>query len=315
MDEEGGSGMGPEEFGETGLTAAAGFDPTAPLTPSGNLRRRQIFSRFTESAATLAAVFAVGVLGIVIYTVLVRGASAINLDFFIKGAPEGIGPAIAGTALIVAIATVIAMPIGVLIALYMSEFADGEIGRRIAGAIKLVLDLMNGLPSIIIGLFVFGLIIVPIHAQAAYAASVALAIIEVPLIARGSLEVLALVPNNLREAADALGVSRWRAVLTVILPSAAGGIVTSSVLAVARAAGETAPLIFTTSVYDPSTFSFNPTEALPNIPVTIFQLSEEANPESLTRAWGASLVLVAGILIASLSARALLARSKARMSR
>ena len=109
-------------------------------------------------------------------------------------------------------------------------------------------------------------------------------------------------------------MSRWRTVLTVILPSALGGIITSTVLAVARAAGETAPLIFTTSVFDPSLFSFDPSQAVPNIPVTIFQLSEEANPESLTRAWGASLVLVAGILIASLTARALLARSKSRMS-
>jgi phosphate transport system permease protein len=290
------------------------FDPTAPLTPSGNLRRRRVFSRVAESGATIAAVLAVGVLTIVIYTVVVRGAGALSLDFLFKGAPEGIGPAILGTLLIVLIATAIAMPLGVLIALYMSEFASGAVGRRIAGAIKLVLDLLNGLPSIIIGLFVFGLMVVG-HGQAAYAASVALAIIEVPLIARGSLEVLALVPDNLREAADALGVSRWRTVLTVILPDALGGIVTSTVLAVARAAGETAPLIFTTSVFDPSIFSFDPGQAVPNIPVTIFQLSEEANPESLTRAWGASLVLVAGIMIASLSARALLARSKARISR
>jgi phosphate transport system permease protein len=294
------------------MSADIGFDPTAPLTASGNLRRRQVFSRVAELGATAAAVAAVAVLVIVIYTIVVRGGTALSLDFLIKGSPEGIGPAIVGTLLIVAIATAIAMPVGVLIALYMSEFSGGRFGSHLAAGIKLVLDLMNGLPSIIIGLFVFGLLVVG-HGQAAYAASVALAIVEVPLIARGSLEVLALVPNNQREAAQALGVSRWRTVLTVILPSALGGIVTSTVLAVARAAGETAPLIFTTSVFDPSLFSFNATQAVPNIPVTIFQLSEEANPESLSRAWGASLVLVAGILIASLSARALLARSKRRM--
>jgi phosphate transport system permease protein len=294
------------------MSADAGFDPTAPLTASGNLRRRQVFSRVAELGATAAAVAAVAVLVIVIYTIVVRGGTALSLDFLIKGSPEGIGPAIVGTLLIVAIATAIAMPVGVLIALYMSEFSGGRFGRHLAAGIKLVLDVMNGLPSIIIGLFVFGLLVVG-HGQAAYAASVALAIIEVPLIARGSLEVLALVPNSQREAAQALGVSRWRTVLTVILPSALGGIVTSTVLAVARAAGETAPLIFTASVFDPSLFSFNATQAVPNIPVTIFQLSEEANPESLSRAWGASLVLVAGILVASLSARALLARSKRRM--
>jgi phosphate transport system permease protein len=286
-----------------------GYDPAAPLTPSGNLRRRRLFSLLAEYGATAAAVAAVAVLAIVVYTVVSRGASALDLDFLIKGAPDGIGPELVGTAVIVGIGTAIAMPIGVLVALFLTEFA----GNRATHAIRLTLDLMNGLPSIIIGLFVFGLLVVG-HGQAAYAASAALAIIEVPLIARGSLEVLALVPGNLREAAEALGVSRWRAVLTVILPSALGGIVTSTVLSVARAAGETAPLIFTTSVFDPSLFSFNPTQAVPNIPVTIFQLSEEANPESLGRAWGASLVLVAGILVASLGARALLARSKSRMS-
>jgi phosphate transport system permease protein len=296
------------------MRGEAGFDPTAPLTPSGNLRRRQALSRLAESGATIAALLAVAVLGTVLFTIVVRGGSAISLDFLTKGAPQGIGPAIVGTLLIVGIATVIAMPIGVLIALFMSEFTDDRVGRSIGVAIKLVLDLMNGLPSILIGLFVFGLLVVG-HGQAAYAASAALAIVEVPLIARGSIEVLALVPDSLREAAEALGVNRWRTVLTVILPDALSGIVTSTVLAVARAAGETAPLIFTTSVFDPSLFSFDASQAVPNIPVTIFQLSEEANPESLSRAWGASLVLVAGIMIASMTARVLLARSKSRMSR
>jgi phosphate transport system permease protein len=283
-------------------------DPIAPLTPSGNLRRRQAFSRVAESSATVAALLAVAVLVIVIYTVVSRGAGALSLDFLIKGAPDGIGPAIVGTGLIVGIATAIAMPLGILVALYLTEFS----GSRAAGAIKLTLDLLNGLPSIIIGLFIFGLLVVG-KGQSAFAAAVALAIIELPLIARGSQEVLLLVPSSLREAADALGVSRWRTVLGVILPSALGGIVTSTVLAVARAAGETAPLIFACSVFDPTLFSFSPSEALPNIPVTIFTLSEEANPEGFTRAWGASLVLIAFILFASLGARALLARSRRKM--
>ena len=119
----------------------------------------------------------------------------------------------------------------------LTEFA----GARAARSIRLALDLMNGLPSIIIGLFIFGAL-VDHHQQSAYAASIALAIIMLPLIARGSQEILLLVPDSLREAADALGVSRWRTVLGVIFPSALGGIVTSTVLAVARAAGETAPL-------------------------------------------------------------------------
>lgn len=287
------------------MSAAPGFDPTAPLTPTGNLRRRRAFSRVTELGATAAAVLAVGVLAVVVYTVVARGAKAIDWDFLVEGAPAGIGPELVGTAIIVAIATAIAMPIGVLIALYVSEYAGG----RATHLVKLTMDVMNGLPSIIIGLFIFGLL-VNHRQQSGFAASVALAIIMVPLIARGSQEVLMLVPGNQREAADALGVSRWRSVLTVVLPSAAGGIVTATVLSVARAAGETAPLIFATSVFDASRYSLNPFEALPNVPVRVFTLSEEANPEGFTEAWGLSLLLISFILFASLGARALLARSK-----
>ncbi len=292
------------------MRAEIGFDPAAPLAPSGNLRRRQAFSRFTEWSATAAAVLAIGVLGILIYTVVSRGAGALNLDFLVKGAPAGIGPELVGTALIVAIATAIAMPVGVLIALFLSEYA----GNRATHLVKLAMDLMNGLPSIIIGLFVFGLL-VNHKQQSGVAASVALAIIMVPLIARGSQEVLQLVPNNLREAADALGVARWRAVLGIVLPSALGGIVTSTVLSVARAAGETAPLIFASSVFDPGQYSLNPFEALPNVPVRIYSLSEEANPAGFTEAWGLSLILISFILFASLGARALLVRSTRKMAK
>lgn len=285
-------------------------DPSAPLIPSGNLRRRQAFSKAAEYGATAAAVLSVAVLGIVVYTVVSRGAKALSLDFIFSAAPTGIGPDLLGTAVIVLIATAIAMPLGVLIALFLTEYSGG----RAAGAIRTTLDLMNGLPSIIIGLFIFGLLVKPMQQQSAFAASVALAIIELPLIARGSQEILLLVPDNMREAADALGVARWRTVLGVILPSALGGIVTSTVLAVARAAGETAPLIFASAVFDPSRFSVNPFEALPNVPVTIYTLSEEGNPEGFTQAWGLSLLLVSLILFAGLGARALLARSKRKLT-
>ncbi len=284
-------------------------DPTAPLTPSGNLRRRQIVSKVTEYGATAAAVVAVAVLVIVIYSVVSKGAAAISLDFVFSAAPTGVGPALLGTGVIVLIATAIAMPLGVLIAIFLTEYS----GNRAAGPIRMTLDLINGLPSIIIGLFIFGLL-VDHKQQSGFAASVALAIIELPLIARGSQEVLLLVPHSMREAADALGVARWRSVLTVVLPSALGGIVTSTILAVARAAGETAPLIFATSVFDATTFSVNPFEALPNVPVTIYTLSEEGNPEGFTEAWGLSLVLISLILFASLGARALLARSKRKLA-
>jgi phosphate transport system permease protein len=176
-----------------------------------------------------------------------------------------------------------------------------------------VIDLLNGLPSIVVGLFVFGLLVVG-HHQSGFAGALALAVIMLPLIARASQEMLLLVPHNLREAADALGVSRWRSVRGVILPSALGGILTATVLAVARAAGETAPLLLVCSIFAPK-MSFDLFgQALPNIPVSIFTLSEQADPAGFTRAWGAALVLLVFILVASIGGRAALARTRAKLA-
>jgi phosphate transport system permease protein len=297
---------------------SAEFDPTAPLTPTGNLRRRLIVSRIAVGGATGAALAAVAVLGIVVYAVVKRGASQLSIDFLTKNPPQfpgpggGIAPAIVGTAVIVGLATAIAMPLGVLIALYLTEFARGS---KFASLMRTVLDLMNGLPSIVIAVFVFGLLVVG-HGQSGFAAAVALAIIEVPLIARSSQEVLLLVPGHLREAADALGVQRWRSVLGVILPSAMGGIVTGTLLAIARAAGETAPVILLCSLIHPgvhvNAFSFG--TGLDTITGGIFVASEQADPYSQARAWGAAFVLLAFILFTSLGARALLNRNRRRLS-
>jgi phosphate transport system permease protein len=290
------------------------FDPAGPLRPTGNLRRRQLVSKLAEGGATGSALLALVVLGIVIYAVISRGAAVLSWSFLTKAPPAfgsggGIAPQIVGTALIVALATAIAMPTGVLIALYLTEFA----GRRGARAMRLVLDVMNGLPTIVVGLFVFGLLVAG-HKQSGFAGSVALAIIMLPLIARSSQEVLLLVPHTLREASDALGVNRWRTVTGVILPTAMGGIVTGTVLAVARAAGETAPLILLSSVV-PNTTTLNIFgQPLPNIPVYIFTQADQPDPSGITRAWGAAFVLLSFILIASLGARALLARSRSKIS-
>jgi phosphate transport system permease protein len=284
-------------------------DPMAPLTPSGNLRRRQLVSRVAEIAATAAAVLAVAALVLVIYTVVIRGAKKISLDFIFTTAPTGVGPMLLGTLEIALIATLMAMPVGVLVAVLLTEYSTAKIARPL----KLVLDLLNGLPSIILGLFAF-IMLVEFKGQSGFAGAVALAIIELPLIARGSQEVLQLVPGSLREASDALGVARWRSVATVVLPTALGGIITSTILAVARAAGETAPLILATSNFDGKSFVLNPFEPMPNVPTWIYKLSEEGNPEGFNEAWGMSLLLVAFILFASLGARALLARSKRKLS-
>jgi phosphate transport system permease protein len=291
------------------------FDPTAPLRPSGNLSRRKVVSAVVERAATLAAIIAVAVLAIVTWTVFHKGASALSWDFLTKPMPQfggstgGIGPAIVGTAEIVAIATAMAMPLGILIALFLTEFAK----PRVAAPIRLALDLINGLPSIVIGMFIFGFMVAGHHGSG-FAGSCALAIIMLPLIARGSQEVLLLVPNSLREAADALGVSKRRSVLGVILPAAMGGILTSTILAVARAAGETAPLLVATSIFN-NEFHTNPFQPLANIPVLIFQLSESADPAGYSRAWGAGFVLLTFILVSSLAGRAALARSRRKLTK
>ncbi|HEU0317796.1 MAG TPA: phosphate ABC transporter permease PstA [Solirubrobacteraceae bacterium] len=284
------------------------LDHARPLTASGNLRRRQRVSRLAEGTATAAAVTAVGLLGVLLWSVVSRGASVLSLDF-LTSEQTGIAPEILGTGLIVGAATVMAMPIGVLVALFTTEFA----APRPTRAIRLALDLLNGLPSIVVGLFVFGLLVVG-HGQSGFSGSVALAVIMLPLIARSSEEVLALVPRSISEAADALGVSRWRTVLGVMLPTALGGIITGTVLAVARAAGETAPLFLVDSIYDPQKISFNLFGPVPNIPVSIFQASEAADPNGFARAWGEAFVLLVFILVSGLAARILFARSRAKIS-
>ena len=291
------------------------FDPAAPLVPSGNLRRRKIVSAIVERLATLAAVVAVAVLVIVVYSVVRKGAPALSIGFLTQDLPQfgqqggGIGPAIVGSAIIIAISTAIAMPLGVLIALYMTEFAP----PRVSNAVRLMLDLINGMPSIVLAVFIFGLLVAG-HHTSGFAGSVALAIIELPMIARGAQEVLLLVPNTLREAADALGVAKRRSVLGVILPAAVGGILTSTVLAVARAAGETAPLLILDGIFN-NHLHLNPFGQMANIPVMIFQLSEQPDPLGYARAWGAGLVLLTFILFAGLAGRFALARSTRKLTK
>jgi len=291
-------------------------DPTAPLTASGNLRWRATVSRLVDGSATGAALFAAVILVIVVYGVVVRGAPALSPGFVVKApsglAGGGIVNSLLGTLEIVAVGAVIALPIGVLTGLYLTEFAGAQ--SRSARMLKLALDMMQGLPTIVVGLFVYGLIVIPEHKESGFAGSIALAIVMLPLIARASQEVLLLVPGTLREAADALGVSRWRTVLGVILPSAAGGIATGGILAIARGAGETAPLLICDSLYNPNATQLNPLHGVPNIPMLIYTSFDLPLPEAVTRAWGAALVLLVFILLANIGARVLLARSRAKIS-
>ena len=292
---------------------AAAAEQAISLRGDGRARRRRLANRAAEGVALAAALAAIAVLAVVVVSVAQRGAGELSFGFLTKELPlfgqpgGGIAPLIVGSALLVAIATAIALPLGVLTALFLTEFAP----RRLAAAIQLTLDLMNGLPSIIIGVFVFGLLVAG-HQQSGYAGGFALSIVMLPLVARSTQEVLRLVPTAQREGALALGASRWRTVVGVVLPSALGGILTGTVLAVARAAGETAPLLFATSIYA-TTVQSNPAHALPNIPVQIFIWSESADPNDHRRAWAAALVLLLFVLATSVLARVALARSRRKL--
>ena len=292
------------------------------LKASGRGRRRLLVNRVAEGSAVLAAVLAIAVLAVVIWSVRSRGIGAINLDFFLKGPSSdffggkgGIAPALAGSLVLVGVATLIALPTGVLTAIFVSEFAPVRASQQI----RLWLDVLNGFPSIVIGIFVFALCVkvsLPIvgwgHHQSAFAGGFALAIIMLPLVARATMEVLTLVPNELRDASYALGVSKWQTVLRVVLPTAFGGILTGTTLAIARAAGETAPLLFT-CVLAGTTVDWDPTHSVNSIPYTIFQYSEAPDPALHQQAWALAFVLIAFVLLTSLTARFLLERSRRKL--
>ncbi|HEX6763658.1 MAG TPA: phosphate ABC transporter permease PstA [Gaiellaceae bacterium] len=296
-------------------------EPALTLKATGRGRRRLLANRFAEAAAVAAATAAIAVLGILVWSVASRGIQALNVDFFTKGpalfgqSGGGIAPAIAGSILLVTIAAVFALPFGVLTAIYVSEFAS----RRFADQVRLWLDTLNGFPSIVIGIFVFTLVVktaIPVlgigRHQSAIAGGFALAIIMLPLVARSAMEVLALVPNQLREGSYALGVSKWQTVLRVVLPTSFGGILTGTTLAIARAAGETAPLLFTCAIAG-NAVDWNPSHSVQSIPLTIFTYSESADPNLHTQAWAAAFVLIMFVLVTSLTARVLLDRSRRKL--
>lgn len=282
----------------------------ARLTHSPGQRRRRLTNRVMEVLSTLAAALAVAVLAIVVVSVVIKGASALNFAFLTHDPVPfgqtggGIANAIVGTVILVALAAAMEVPVGILIAIYTSEFAP----PRVADAVRFSLDILNGVPTIVIGIFIFGILVVG-NQQSGWAGAIALAIVMLPIVARSAQEVLALVPRSLHEAALALGLKRWRVVLRVVLPTAVGGLITGAVLGVARAAGETAPLLFTSSIFA-NTVTTNPGEALPNIPVTIFTLSESPSPQDHAQAWAAAVVLICLVLLLSITARYFYERSR-----
>jgi phosphate transport system permease protein len=278
------------------------------------LPRRKAVNRAMELLAWIAALIGVAILGFIVYSVGHKGWGELNLNLITKppiqfsfgNAPQGLSNAFAGTLVIVGIATAMALPVGILVAIFLNEFAPASVRNTVG----LALDVLAGVPAIVIGIFVYGLLVAGGGGQSGIKASFALAILMLPFVARTTIEVLALVPNALREASLGLGIPQWRTTLSIVLPRAIGGILTGTVLAVARVAGETAPLLFTSSLVGPQT-SWNPTHALQTVPLAIFELSESPDPKDHARAWAAAFVLLMFILFASLTAR-WLATSNAR---
>jgi phosphate transport system permease protein len=267
-----------------------------------------------EISAWVAAVLAVAVLVLVIASVALKGLSSISLDFLTQNADPnsieatgGIANALVGTGIMVGLATLMAVPVGILTAIYTNEFA----GSRSASTIRYFLDVLNGVPTIVTGIFIFGLLVVG-QQQSGYAGAVALAIVMLPLVARSCQEVLALVPGSVKEAGLALGASRWRTTVSVVVPTALSGMITGALLAVARALGETAPLLFVSSIFGP-TLTTDPSQALPSVPLVIFQFSESPTPAKHDQAWAAALVLIAVVLLISIAARVLSARMRRRL--
>lgn len=284
------------------------------LDASGRARRRKRVNRVAEGIASFAAFLAVAVLAVVVISVFARGVKALNVDFFTKNQVTfgqtggGIANALVGTAIMVAIATAITVPVGILVAVYVAEFSS----TRNARVIRLALDVLNGVPSIVVGIFAYALLVVG-SGYAAWKGSVALSIVMLPVVARSTIEVLRLVPDALRYGSLALGVSKWRTVLFVVMPSAIGSILTGATLAVARAAGETAPLLFTTSIFLPNQVVTDPGHAMAAVPLLILFDSESPDANLNSQAWAAAFVLMLFVLVLSLSARYVLSRRERKL--
>ena len=282
------------------------FDIT---TRSNGLTRRRLTEKFFGLLAILSALIAVAILALVLGTVLYKGLDSLNWSFFTEPRPlfgedGGIADALIGSVLIVGMCMVMAIPFAVLVAIYMSEYAS----VRVATFLRLVLDVLNGVPAIVVGIFVFGLLVVG-HGQSAVYGAFALAILMLPMVARATQEVLDIVPRSQREASLALGVTKWRTTWNIILPSAIGGILTGVVIAVARVAGETAPLLFTSSIAA-NAVSFDVSSALPTLPVAIFVFSESPDPSEQAMAWAAAFVLIAFVLVMNVLAKIFAGRKR-----
>ena len=275
------------------------------------MRSRSLFGRraldlAVKAASTLAALIALFGLGWILVEILTRGMAALNWAFFTElptppGMPGGgLGNAVLGTAIMTMLATVLGVPIGLLAGIFLSEFGKDS---KAATAVRFLSNVLMGTPSIIIGVFVYTVLVLPRGMFSGYAGAVALAVIMLPVVTRTTEDMLSLVPNALRESALALGAPRWRVTMGVVFRSARDGLITGALLAIARVSGETAPLLFTAlnSPYWPESLG----RPMPNLTVTIFNYAMSPFADWKAMAWGASLVIIAGVLVLAVFSRLL----------
>jgi phosphate transport system permease protein len=285
---------------------------TALAPVSARRRRTDRAARVLLAAATGLALVP---LGLIVYYLLHKGLGSWSLDFFTTdpsgkffGDPGGIRSAILGTVEIVALATLIAVPAGTGVAVYLVEY--GKAGR-FAAVVRYFVDVMTGVPSIVFGLFIYIALVLANTGGVSFSGwkgALALALLMLPIVTRAAEVVLTLVPDSLREAALALGAPRWRVVLRIVLPAALPGLVTGTLLAIARAAGETAPLLFTATIVKATTADLN--GPMNSLPAQIFSDVGQAQDRLQARAWGAALTLVLMILVLTTLARAISRRSR-----
>jgi len=278
---------------------------------SARRRRTDKVMRGVLAAATAVALVP---LVLVVYYLLHKGLSTWNVKFFTTdpngnffGFAGGIRSALLGTIEMVALATLISVPIGIGVALYLTEYGSSS---RFATFVRYFVDVMTGVPSIMFGLFIY-IVLVAAHVGGNFTAwkgSVALSLLMLPIVIRSSEVVLQLVPQSLREAALALGAPRWRVITRVVLPTSLSGLVTGSLLAIARGTGETAPLLFT--VATANALTFNLSQQMNSLPLQIYNDIQSPNSAIVSRAWGAALTIVTLILILNLIARAASRRSR-----
>jgi phosphate transport system permease protein len=276
--------------------------------------RRRATDRAMRGLALFLTLVAILPLVLILYYLIKEGIGAWSADFFTTdptgrflGDPGGIKSAIWGTIMMVALASLMAIPVGIGVALYLVEY--GKQGR-FANLVRYFVDVMTGVPSVVFGLFVY-IVLVASGIGGGFAGwegSAALGLLMLPIVIRSAEVVLLLVPDSLREAALALGAPRWKVVLRVVLPSALSGLVTGSLLAVARAAGETAPLLFTAAFVFGTQFDLS--QRMNSLPLQIFNDVSQAQDRLVQRAWGAALTLVCLVLILSLLARLVQRRSR-----